>query len=46
MSFLNGVFTLLVYKSMENNDSPADVANIRQLCIDPSKFENSDGKGI
>lgn len=30
---------------MENNDSPADVAIIRQLCIDPSKFKNSVGKG-
>lgn len=45
-SFLNGIFTFLFYKSMEDNDSPADISTIRQMYIDPSKFQsNSIGKG-
>jgi len=43
--FLNGIFTFLIHKNMENNDCPADVTNIRQLYIDPSKFENCVGTG-
>lgn len=46
MSFLNGVFTFLIHKNMENNDSPADILTIRQMYIDPSKFQNSIGKGM
>lgn len=46
MTFLNGVFTFLVHKCMENNDNPADITNIRQLFIDPSKFQNNAGKGM
>lgn len=46
MCFLNGVFTFLVHKNMENNDNPADISTIGQLYIDPSKFENSIGTGI
>lgn len=45
ISFLNGIFTFLIYKNMENNDSPANISTIRQICIDPSKFQNSAGKG-
>lgn len=46
MNFLNGVFTFLICKNMENNDRPADISTIHQICIDPSKFENCVGKGI
>jgi len=45
ISFINGVFTFIIHKSMENNDSPADITSIRHLCIDPSKFQNMLGKG-
>lgn len=43
--FLNGVFTFLIYKNMESNSCPADLITVRQLCIDPSKFENCIGTG-
>lgn len=46
MSFLNGVFTFLIHKHMENNDSPADILTVHQIFIDPSKFQNSIGKGM
>lgn len=46
MCFLNGVFTFLIHKSMENNDSPADISTIRQLYIDPSNFQNCIGTGM
>lgn len=31
---------------MENNDNPAEIANIRELFIDPSKFQDLIGKGM
>lgn len=43
---MSGILTFLVHKSMENNDSPAEITNVRQIFIDPSKFENSIGKGM
>jgi len=46
MRFLNGIFTFLIHKSMETNDNPADVSFIRKMCIDPSKFKDSIGKGV
>lgn len=45
-NFLNGVFTFLIFKSMENNDSPADISTIRHICIDPSKLKDCIGKGM
>lgn len=45
-NFLNGIFTFLFYKSMENNNSLSDVSTINQMYIDPSKFQNSIGKGM
>lgn len=46
MRFFNGIFTFLIYKSMETNDNPADVTTIRKMYIDPSKFKDSVGKGM
>lgn len=45
MNFFNSIFTFLIHKSMENNDSPADISTIRRMCIDPSKFQNCNGQG-
>lgn len=30
---------------MENNECPADISTVRQICIDPSKFQDFMGKG-
>lgn len=46
MRFLNGIFTFLIHKNMENNDNPSDVSTIRKMYIDPSKFKDSIGKGM
>lgn len=45
MTFLNSIFTFLIHKSMEDNDSQAKISAIRQICIDPSKFNNYNGQG-
>ncbi|VVC29213.1 Acyl transferase/acyl hydrolase/lysophospholipase,Ketoacyl-synthetase, C- [Cinara cedri] len=44
--FMNGIFTFLIHKSMENNNSPAEITSIRQICIDPSKFQDLIGKDV
>lgn len=46
MRFLNGIFTFLIHKNMENNDNPSDISTIRKMYIDPSKFKDSIGKGM
>lgn len=46
MRFLNGIFTFLIHKNMENNDNPSDVSTIRKMYIDPSKFKDAIGKDV
>lgn len=45
MNFFNGIFTFVIYKSMENNDNPAEISTIREMWIDPSKFRDNIDKG-